>query len=197
MVKVYSVQQILSISPVDKNNFSPGEISTDPLDIQSIWRSGNYLNLILLPLVKEGKHIYMAVETELTRHSDGHQTLSLILHHDRNGDEEAFATFRGSKANGIIALSATSMSVVTNSGTLEYRSSIVSKTCAKVILSATLASFQQERNAIGASERAKSDLIFAVLLQALIAEEGDDWITVCENLTIHFVFFASSGHLKF
>ena len=84
MVKVYSVQQILSISPVDKNNFSPGEISTDPLDIQSIWRSGNYLNLILLPLVKEGKHIYMAVETELTRHSDGHQTLNLILHHDRN-----------------------------------------------------------------------------------------------------------------
>ena len=32
----------------------------------------------------------MAVETELTRHSDGHQTLNLILHHDRNGDEEAF-----------------------------------------------------------------------------------------------------------
>ena len=74
MVKVYSVQQILSISPVDKNNFSPGEISTDPLDIQSIWRSGNYLNLILLPLVKEGKHIYMAVETAK---QDSHEAVSV------------------------------------------------------------------------------------------------------------------------
>lgn len=90
LVKVYSVQQILSIPPIGKNNFSPGEIRTDPLDIQSIWRSGNYLNLILRPLVKEGKHIYMVAETDMTSHTDGHQTLHLMLYHDRNGDEEAF-----------------------------------------------------------------------------------------------------------
>mgnify|MGYP000508053380 FL=1 len=64
-------------------------IKTDPVAIQSIWRGGNYLNLILQVKVKDQKHGYHFIENKL-ENKDGEQTLYLTLYHDRNNDIEGF-----------------------------------------------------------------------------------------------------------
>ena len=57
--------------------------------MQSIWRGGNYLNLILQVKVKDQKHGYHFIENKL-ENKDGEQTLYLTLYHDRNNDIEGF-----------------------------------------------------------------------------------------------------------
>ena len=43
--QLYSCQLVLSMDPVAEAAFK-GNIKTDPVDIQSIWLSGNYVNMI-------------------------------------------------------------------------------------------------------------------------------------------------------
>ena len=88
-VKLYSAQKVLSMLPQPASKFPQG-IRTDPLDIQSIWLSGRYLNLILLPLAKDKGHLFHFVENSLTQTADGKNQLELTLYHDQNGDYEAF-----------------------------------------------------------------------------------------------------------
>ena len=68
---LYNTQLVISPVPLSESKFK--EIKTDPVAIQSIWRGGNYLNLILQVKVK-----------------DREQTLYLTLYHDRNNDIEGF-----------------------------------------------------------------------------------------------------------
>lgn len=85
---VYRIQLIHAPRPRPAAQFKA--IHTDPVDLQSIWRSGNYLNLILQVKVKEQAHTYHFIEDALEAHPDGSHTLHLTLYHDRAGDPEAF-----------------------------------------------------------------------------------------------------------
>lgn len=88
-VQLYSAQKVLSMLPKPASAFSNG-IRTDPLDIQSIWLSGKYLNMVLLPMAKDKSHIFHFVENSLTQDNEGRAQLELTLYHDQNGDYEAF-----------------------------------------------------------------------------------------------------------
>lgn len=84
---LYNTQQVISLVPQPESAFK--EIKTDPVAIQSIWRAGNYLNLILQVKVKDKKHSYHFIENKLEIHEEK-QTLHLTLYHDRNNDIEGF-----------------------------------------------------------------------------------------------------------
>lgn len=87
---LYSCQLIIAVKPVTANKLPDGIAKTDPLDIQSVWKSGNYLNLILLPMAKEKSHIFHFIEDGIIDNEDGSRTLHLTLYHNQNGDYEAF-----------------------------------------------------------------------------------------------------------
>ena len=87
---LYSCQLIIAVKPVTANKMPDGITKTDPLNVQSVWRSGNYLNLILLPMAKEKSHIFHFIEDGITDNEDGSRTLHLTLYHNQNGDYEAF-----------------------------------------------------------------------------------------------------------
>lgn len=87
---LYSCRLIISVKPVTVDKLPNGTAKTDPLNIQSIWKSGDYLNLILLPMAKDKSHIFHFMEEGITDDEDGKRTLHLTLYHDQNGDYEAF-----------------------------------------------------------------------------------------------------------
>ena len=84
----YSFWQVTSPIPQPESMYET--ISTDPVSVQSIWRSGDYLNLILQIMVKDQKHELSFIENGITTNEDGSQTLTLTLFHDRNDDVEGF-----------------------------------------------------------------------------------------------------------
>jgi len=84
----YSFWQVTSPIPQPESMYET--ISTDPVSVQSIWRSGDYLNLILQIMVKDQKHELSFIENGITTNEDGSQTLTLTLFHDRKDDVEGF-----------------------------------------------------------------------------------------------------------
>lgn len=86
-VMLYNTQLVLSPIPLPETKFK--EIKTDPVAIQSIWRGGNYLNMILQVMAKDRQHGYHFIENKL-ENRNGEQTLYLTLYHDRNNDIEGF-----------------------------------------------------------------------------------------------------------
>lgn len=84
---LYNTQLVLSPIPLPEAKFK--EIKTDPVAIQSIWRGGNYLNMILQVMAKDRQHGYHFIENKLES-KNGEQTLYLTLYHDRNNDIEGF-----------------------------------------------------------------------------------------------------------
>ena len=78
---LYSLSSIFSAPPVQGWE---GEIKTDPVDVQSIWMSGGYLNMVLLVKGKDKEHAFHCIET-----GDG-QHLVFQFYHDRQGDIEAY-----------------------------------------------------------------------------------------------------------
>ena len=85
---IYLLQS--TVSPLPQPEADYENIHTDPVSIQSIWRSGEYLNMILKVMVKEGEHVLSFIENGIFTEEDGTQTLSLTLYHDRKEDTEAF-----------------------------------------------------------------------------------------------------------
>ena len=87
--KVYSLWKV--ISPLPKPEREYQSTHTDPVSLQSIWRSGDYLNMVLQVLVKDQEHELSFIETALrTNETNKKQTLMLTLYHDRKGDVEGF-----------------------------------------------------------------------------------------------------------
>ena len=87
--KVYSLWKV--ISPLPKPEREYESIHTDPVSLQSIWRSGDYLNMVLQVLVKDQEHDLSFIESALrTNETNKEQTLILTLYHDRKGDVEGF-----------------------------------------------------------------------------------------------------------
>lgn len=83
---IYSIQQVISYNPV---SIPADELKTDPVTIQSIWRSGNYINLILQVKSHTGAHVFRFVENSFISTSMGF-VLSLSLYHDKGDDIEAY-----------------------------------------------------------------------------------------------------------
>lgn len=84
----YSFWQVTAPIPQPENTYKT--ICNDPVDLQSIWLSGEYLNLILQIRVKDKRHELSFIENGITIDKDGRQTLTLTLFHDRKDDVEGF-----------------------------------------------------------------------------------------------------------
>lgn len=88
-VMLYSSRTVISPYPVKASEWK-GDIHTDPVDIQSIWLSGNYVNLIVDIKRKDQKHAFHFIEDSIATSSQGIRTLYLRLYHNNNHDYEAF-----------------------------------------------------------------------------------------------------------
>lgn len=86
--KVYSLKLVFSSAPMPADKFPHG-VKTDPLSMQSIWRGGNYLNIVALPKAQNITHAYYFIEDSLVQRG-GITKLYLKLYHDRNNDLEAY-----------------------------------------------------------------------------------------------------------
>lgn len=78
------------ISPLPKPESEYGSIHMDPVDIQSIWQSGDYLNMVLQVMVKDKEHELSFIDNGITSNTNGTQTLHLTLFHHRKDDVEGF-----------------------------------------------------------------------------------------------------------
>ena len=78
------------ISPLPKPESEYESIHLDPVDIQSIWRSGDYLNMVLQVMVKDKEHELSFIDNGITSNANGTQTLHLTLFHHRKDDVEGF-----------------------------------------------------------------------------------------------------------
>ena len=86
--KAYSFYKTISTLPRKQSEFA--SIHTDPVNIQSIWKSGDYLNMVLQIMVKDQKHELSFIEEGITLNADNTQTLTLTLFHNRKGDIEGY-----------------------------------------------------------------------------------------------------------
>ena len=84
----YSFWEVISPPPKPENEY--GSIHMDPVSIQSIWRSGDYLNMVLQVKVKDQEHELSFIDNGVVTNTDGSQTLTLSLFHDRKNDVEGF-----------------------------------------------------------------------------------------------------------
>ena len=87
-VQAYAFWKV--IAPLPKPEMEYETIHTAPVSMQSIWRSGDYLNMVLHIKVKDQEHELSFIENGITSNTDGSQTLMLTLFHDRKGDVEGF-----------------------------------------------------------------------------------------------------------
>lgn len=78
------------IAPLPKAESEYQDIKTDPVTLQSIWRSGDYLNMVLQVMVKDQEHKLSFIDNGITENADGTRILTLTLFHDRNNDVEGF-----------------------------------------------------------------------------------------------------------
>lgn len=84
----YSFWKVISPLPKPENKY--GSIHMDPVSIQSIWRSGDYLDMVLQVKVKDQEHELSFIDNGVVTNTDGSQTLTLSLFHDRKNDVEGF-----------------------------------------------------------------------------------------------------------
>ena len=84
----YSFWKVISPLPKPENEY--GSIHMDPVSIQSIWRSGDYLNMVLQVKVKDQEHELSFIDNGVVTNTDGSKTLTLSLFHDRKNDVEGF-----------------------------------------------------------------------------------------------------------
>ena len=66
------------------------DIKMDPCTIQSIWRGGDYINARMLVQGQDQSHIVAFIDKGIEDRETGYKQLTLYLHHDQNGDTEAF-----------------------------------------------------------------------------------------------------------
>lgn len=65
-------------------------VKTDPLNIESVYRGGTYLNVVAQPMMQTKPHGFAFVQDSLSLKTDGHAVLHLKLAHNQNGDRESF-----------------------------------------------------------------------------------------------------------
>lgn len=88
-VKLYSLQAIPLLYP-EPQTALPDSVKADALALQSLWRGGNYLNVILQVKAQNGKHLFRVVEDSLIVSPSGGRSLFLRLYHDAGNDVQAY-----------------------------------------------------------------------------------------------------------
>lgn len=78
------------IAPLPKAESEYSTIKTDPVNLQSIWQSGDYLNMVVKVMMKDQEHELSFIDNGISSQADGTQTLTLTLFHDRKNDVEGF-----------------------------------------------------------------------------------------------------------
>lgn len=86
--KAYSLKLVFASTPVPVDKFTYGT-KTDPLSIQSIWRGGDYLNIIALPKAQNITHGFQFIQDSVVTR-EGITNVYLKLYHDQNNDLEAY-----------------------------------------------------------------------------------------------------------
>ena len=84
----YSLWKVIAPIPQPESMYET--IHTHPVEVQSIWQSGSYLNLVLQIKVKDKQHELSFIDNGIVANEDGTQTLTLTLFHDRRDDVEGF-----------------------------------------------------------------------------------------------------------
>lgn len=85
----YSLQRVISVNPLNIDRLS-GEMKTDPLEVQSIWKkSPDYINMVLLIKMQNEQHTFHFIEEGWVQEA-GHKRLILTLYHDSRNDVEAY-----------------------------------------------------------------------------------------------------------
>ncbi|MGL4851608.1 MAG: hypothetical protein ACRC3Z_02985 [Phocaeicola sp.] len=87
-VRVYAIESVIAPIPVHESEFR--EIYTDAVELQSIWRKEEFINMVLRVKVKDTAHGFHFIENRIELEEDGTKTLYLTLYHDRKEDVEAF-----------------------------------------------------------------------------------------------------------
>jgi len=85
--EIYSL--IKTVSPTPGRLASGAVMKTDPVGIQSVWLSGDYINLTLQIKLQSQAHLFHFIETGVTQ-SEGLPSIHLTLYHDKNEDIEAY-----------------------------------------------------------------------------------------------------------
>ena len=86
--QAYAFWKVIAPLPQPEKEYET--IHTDPVSIQSIWQSDDYLNMVLHIKVKDQEHELSFIENGITANTDGTQNLMLTLFHNRKGDVEGF-----------------------------------------------------------------------------------------------------------
>ncbi len=85
--EIYSL--IKAVSPTPAKLATGAVMKTDPVGIQSVWLSGDYINLTLQIKLQSQAHLFHFIETGVTQ-SGGLPSIHLTLYHDNAGDVEAY-----------------------------------------------------------------------------------------------------------
>lgn len=85
---IYSLTLVYSSYPVPIEKLKG--YKTDPLDIESVYRGGQYLNIVALPLLQNRNlHGFGFVENGMEERN-GNRILTITLAHSQNDDRESF-----------------------------------------------------------------------------------------------------------
>ena len=85
--RLYSISLINA--PYAIPAFLVEEKKNDPVEVQSIWRGGNYLNLILLLKAQNIPHSFLFLQDSIVSVNE-RTNLYISLYHDKEGDLEAY-----------------------------------------------------------------------------------------------------------
>lgn len=86
-VKITSSSPTVSDVPLDLGT-SP--LLTDSVQLQSIWRGGQYINLTLRVWAKTKRHLFAFVNRGFSQSANGGRIFHLALYHNADSDMEAF-----------------------------------------------------------------------------------------------------------
>ncbi|MBO4486978.1 MAG: hypothetical protein J5729_01275 [Bacteroidaceae bacterium] len=83
----------LAFAPNPISDTTQLTIKTDPCEIETIWRGGNYINACMLVQGKDQPHIVAFIDKgikEITTADGSYNQQTILLYHDQNNDPEAF-----------------------------------------------------------------------------------------------------------
>ena len=94
----YNLSQVL-VPTIKTVSRLGGDVKTDPVNVQSVWRarSGRYLNLRLRVMTGEvengetPRQVFGCAKDTLISHDDGRSALYLLLYHHQNGQPEYYS----------------------------------------------------------------------------------------------------------
>lgn len=84
---LYSI--LKAVSPTPGKLATGYQMKTDPVGIQSVWLSGQYINMTLQVKLQSKTHLFNFIENS-TSTSQGTPTINLTLYHDKSDDVEAY-----------------------------------------------------------------------------------------------------------